>query len=386
MTIPRRSFVKASSAAALALAAGPAFGRVRPRREPMKILFLGGTGFLGPHMVQRAIDAGHEVTLFNRGKSKPYLFPTVEKLEGDRYGDLSALEGRRWDAVVDTFTYVPATVARTAELLKDSVGQYVVVSTVSVYANYATPGMDEDAPLGEIPDEVAAGIENHSAVGQHYGPMKARVEKAVEAIMPGRTCVVRPGLIVGPGDPTDRFTYWPARVARGGEVLAPGKPEHYTQSIDVRDLGDFIVLCAERKTMGVFNADSPAAARTMGLLLETCKSESGSDAAFTWVPAEFLAEHGVGAWQHMTCWVPPEGDYAGFGQVSTARGEAAGLKVRPLADTVRDTLAWVNERPEDPERAAEAEARRERLAKAERAGVSREKETEVLDAWRGRDG
>jgi len=386
MTMPRRDFVKTSSAAALALAASPGLARVPRAKKPLRILFLGGTGFLGPHMVERAIAAGHQVTLFNRGRTNPHLFPDAEKLEGDRYGDISALEGREWDAVIDTFTYVPATVARTAELLKDKVGQYLVVSTISVYANYATPGMDESGELATVSDEIAAGIESHTQVGQYYGPMKARCEKTVEEIMPGRTCVVRPGLIVGPGDPTDRFTWWPARVAKGGEVLAPGKPEHYTQSIDVRDLADFIVTCTERKNMGTYNADSPGATRTMGLLLETCRAVSGSDAAFTWVPAEFLSAHGVGAWQHMTCWVPPEGDYLGFGQISTARATANGLKIRPLSETVRDTLAWINETPEDPELLARAVNRRERLPMGERAGVSPEKEAEVLKAWHEANG
>ncbi len=382
MTMPRREFVKTSSAAAVAaFAASGAFAITPKARKPLRILFLGGTGFLGPHMVERAIAAGHEVTLFNRGRSNPHLFPDVEKLVGDRYEDISALEGREWDAVIDTFTYVPETVARTAELLKDHVGQYIVVSTISVYANYATPGMDESAPLAEIEDEVAAAIKTHREVGQHYGAMKARVEQAVEDIMPGRTCVIRPGLIVGPGDPTDRFTYWPARVSRGGEVLAPGKPEHYTQSIDVRDLADFCIASCERKNMGIYNADSPGASRTMGLLLETCRAVSGSDASFTWVPAAFLQQHQVGAWQHMTCWVPPEGDYLGFGQVSVAKALANGMKIRPLQDTVRDTLAWINEEPEDAEMMERAVNRRARLPKAERAGVAPEKEAEVLEAW-----
>lgn len=386
-SVTRRQFVIASSTAAVAAATAPTWAKLLQGSNPMRILFLGGTGFLGPHMVRDAVARGHTVTLFNRGKTNPQLFPDLEKLVGDRYGDLSALENRDWDVVIDTFTYVPETVARTAELLKDHVGQYVVISTVSVYPNYATPGMDEDAPLAEVPDDVAEGIKTHREVGQYYGPMKARVERKVEEIMPGRTCVVRPGLIVGPGDPSDRFTYWPVRVSRGGEVLCPNSPDDYTQSIDVRDLASFIVTCAEKKLMQTFNADSPAATRTMGLLMETCRAVSKSDATFTWVPAAFLAEHGVAAWAHMTCWISPEGEYAGFGQVSTTRAIVAGLSCRPLEDTVRDTLAWVDEKPKPEDDDAPTDAmpvppnRRERIVNAERAGLAPEREVEVLKAW-----
>lgn len=392
MTFTRRQFVLTSGAAALAAATTPAWARLTKSKEPLRILFLGGTGFLGPHMVRDAVARGHVVTLFNRGKTNPQLFPGLEKLTGDRYGDLSALENRDWDVVIDTFTYTPDTVARTAELLKDHVGQYIVISTVSVYPDYASPGMDEDAPLAEMPDDVAAGIKTHGQVGQYYGPMKARVERKVQEIMPGRTCIVRPGLIVGPGDPSDRFTYWPVRVSRGGEVLCPNSPDDYTQSIDVRDLASFIITCAEKKLMDTFNADSPAATRTMGLLLETCRAVSQSDATLTWVPASFLAEHGVAAWAHMTCWIPPEGPYAGFGQVSTRRAMAAGLSCRPLEDTVRDTLAWVDEKPRLEEDDAPTDAipvppdRRERIVRAERAGLPPEKEAEVLKAWHAQKG
>ena len=387
MSIDRREFIVGTSAVLAAAAALPAFAFAgKMSRKPLRILYLGGTGFLGPHMVTDALAKGHHVTLFNRGRSNPHLFPEVEKLEGDRYGDISALEGKTWDVVIDTFTYTPDTVGRTAELLKNSVGQYIVVSTVSVYRDYGTPGMDEDAPLAEIPDDVAAAIPTHREVGQHYGAMKARCEKRVAEIMPGRTCVVRPGLIVGRGDDTDRFTYWPARVARGGEVLAPGESGHFTQSIDVRDLAVFINHCAEAQLMDTFNADSPAAERTMGQLLETSRDVSGSDATFTWADAAFLAANGVGAWSHMPCWVPPAGNYAGFGQVSTKRAMAAGLNVRPLADTVSDTLAWLAEVPEREEERSAAEARRERLKTAPRAGLTPEREAEVLKAWRAREG
>jgi len=385
MTSSRRQFIAQTSTLLAAAAAMPAWGCF-VARQPKRVLYLGGTGFLGPYMVRDAIERGWDVTLFNRGKSNPHLFPTVTKLEGDRYGDISSLEGKEWDAVIDTFTYTPNVVSRSAELLKASVGQYLVVSTVSVYRDQAQVGLDETYALAEIPDEVADAITTHREVGQHYGAMKARCEKAAETIMPGRVCVVRPGLIGGPGDDTDRCTYWPSRVARGGEVLAPVNPAHFTQFIDVRDLALFCNQCVADTHMGIYNADSPAGARTIGDVLETSKSVSRSDATFMWADAEFLAAHGVGAWQHMPCWIPPEGPYAGFGQVSTKRATAAGLAIRPLADTLADTLKWIDATPEAEEERPAAEARRIRLASSPRAGLSPDREREIIAAWHAREG
>jgi len=378
MSTTRREFLQTAVAGGTLLglqtlvpSLGPrALGAQTPEqtKEKLRILMLGGTSFLGPHTVRAALARGHEVTLFNRGKTNPQLFPELEKLRGDRYGDMSALEGRKWDAVVDTFAYVPSVVTNTAKIIGDNVKQYVLISTVSVYRAYTEPGMDENGELATVPDDVVTKVQTHREVGENYGGFKALCERAAEEAMPGRVCTVRPGLIVGPDDPSDRFTYWPVRVARGGEILSPGTPKDFIQFIDVRDLADFIVLCMERRIMAIMNADSPAGSVTIGGLLDACKEVSGSDARFTWVPSEFLAENGVQAWSDMPVWVPAKEDYKGFGQVSTERATKAGLKHRPIPDTVRDTLKWFGEQPEERQ-------------KALRAGIKPEREVEVLAAW-----
>ncbi len=341
---------------------------VAPAAKKLKVLFLGGTGFLGPHTVQYAVARGHEMTLFNRGKSDPELFPNLETIHGDRYTDVSGLKGRKWDAVIDTFAYVPKVVTDVLDVLKDNIRQYVLISTISVYKQISKPGMDETAPLATVAPEVAETIKTHRDVGENYGAMKALCEQAAEKSMPGRVCTIRPGLIVGPRDPSDRFTYWPVRVRRGGEVLAPGSGNDYVQFIDARDLGRFIVHCIEQNTMGTFNADRPGKSITMRELLEACVSVSKSDAKITWVPADFLAEHKVEPWSDMPVWVSPDGEDAGMGQVSTARAMKAGIAIRPVGETIADTLAWFDTQPE------------ERRAKL-RAGITAEREKEVLAAW-----
>jgi len=332
------------------------------------LLVLGGTMFLGPEVVEAALARGWTVTLFNRGKTNPQLFPDLEKLHGDRdpaKGDgLKALEGRRWDAVVDTSGYVPRHVQASAALLAPGAKQYLFVSTISVYADNSKPGADESAAVGTLKDPTVEKVD-----GETYGPLKALCEQAAEKAMPGRTTIVRPGLIVGPGDPSDRFTYWPVRVAKGGEVLAPGTPQDPTQFIDVRDLGAWIVLLLEKNRTGVYNATGPKEPLPMGELLASCKRVSGSDATFTWVPATFLEAQQVAPWSDMPVWVPPVDDMAGFARVGIARATAAGLTFRPVDDTVRDTLAWWRTVPE------------ERRAKL-RAGLGAAREAEVLAAWR----
>lgn len=331
------------------------------------LLVLGGTMFLGPEVVEAARARGWTVTLFNRGKTNPQLFPDLEKLHGDRdpsKGDgLKPLEGRRWDAVVDTSGYVPRHVAASASLLAPGARQYLFVSTISVYAGYGKPGADESAAVGTLADGTVETVD-----GETYGPLKALCEQAAEKAMPGRTTIVRPGLIVGPNDPSDRFTYWPVRVARGGEVLAPGTPQDPTQFIDVRDLGTWIVSLLEKNRTGVFNATGPKEPLPIGELLASCKRVSGSDARFTWVPSDFLEAQQVAPWSDLPVWVPPVGDMAGFARVSVARALAAGLSFRPVDDTVRDTLAWWRTVPEE---------RRSRT----RAGLAAAREAEVLAAW-----
>jgi len=366
MTVSRRGLMKAAAALGSLWAMGCAStkgGGAPPRR---KILILGGTGFLGPALVELARPRGHTVTLFNRGKTQPHLFPEVEKLQGDRDGNLKALEGRKWDAVIDTSGYVPRVVRASAELLAPNVGQYLFVSTISVYKDMSRGGVDESHPVATVEDEKT------EDVSQHYGALKALSEKAAEAAMPGRTTVVRPGLIVGPGDPTDRFTYWPVRVARGGEVLAPGDGADPVQFIDVKDLAAFILGLVEGKTTGVFNATGPAQVLPMRALLEACKQASGSDATFTWAEAAFLEEQKVRPWSDMPVWIPRSSEeVGGMGRVSNARALARGLTFRPVEDTARDTLAWFKTQP--PER-------QEKL----RSGLTPEREREVLTAWQQR--
>ncbi len=369
----RRDFLIASAAAAAWLSLPSALhARGRAAAKPLDILVMGGTGFLGPHFVEAARARGHKLTLFNRGKSNPTRFDgeefrDIEQLRGDRKSDLSALEGeRRWDAVLDTSAYLPADVTRSAGLLAPRVGQYVVISTISVYAGNDTPHADESAAVGTLADPAVTEI-----TGETYGPLKALCEQAAEAVLPGRATVVRPGLIVGPGDPTDRFTYWPARGARGGEILSPGTPDDPTQFIDVRDLADFILHLIEQRTFGVFNADSAPGAITMGSLIAACQQaghDFSSSSSTTWVPADFLQQQNVRAWQDMPVWVPSVDDYAGFGMRSTARAQAAGLAYRPLETTVRDTLDWWMKQPD------------ERRANP-KAGLSPEREAGVLLAW-----
>jgi 2'-hydroxyisoflavone reductase len=327
----------------------------------MKILFLGGTGFLGPHTVQPALDRKHTVTLFNRGKTNPGLFPDVEKLHGDRRKDLGALKDREWDAVVDTSGYFPRDISTAMDVLGGHVKQYVFISSISVYASNSKPSMDETAAVGELKDPDIKQVTNES-----YGPLKAACEREAEKRMPGKVTNIRPGLIVGPGDPTDRFTYWPERIDRGGEILAPGNPDAPVQFIDARDLGSWIIQMIEDSHVGVFNAMGPKSKLSMAEMLYGIKAVTTADAQFTWVPDPFLLEHEVGPWMEMPLWIPSEGDSAGMNQMSNARATAVGLTFRPLADTARDTLEWANQQPKDRKRGA---------------GLDPQKEAAVLKAW-----
>ncbi|HEX8620883.1 MAG TPA: SDR family oxidoreductase [Allosphingosinicella sp.] len=300
----------------------------------MKILILGGTLFLGRALVAAALERGHAVTLFNRGRHAREPLAGVETLTGDRDGGLDALRGRTWDAAIDTSGYVPRLVRASAERLASSVGRYVFISSLSVYADFSRP-VDEDSPVATMPDESVEEV-----TGASYGPLKALSERAVEESLPGRALTIRAGLIVGPHDPTMRFSYWTARVARGGEVLAPGDPQTPVQLIDVRDLALWTVRMVEEGGTGVFNA-SGRSGLTMGELLETCRSAGGGDARLTWVDEDFLSARGVLPWTHLPLWIPPSGEsHRYFQRVGCERALAAGLAFRPLSETVRDTLAW----------------------------------------------
>ena len=329
----------------------------------MRILIIGGTRFLGRHLVEAALDRGHEVTLFNRGKTNPDLFPQLETILGDREKDLDKLKDRLWDTVIDVAGYLPRIVRLSAEALKDQVSRYVYISTISVYADFKSIGMDESYPVGKLQDESVEEI-----TGETYGPLKALCEKAVQEIYGDRALIVRPGLIVGPHDPTDRFTYWPVRVARGGDVLAPQKPEAAIQVIDVRDLSAFTLKLIEENASGIYNGTGPDYELTIGKLLEVSRQISGSDANFKWGSVEFLNENKVEAWSDMPTWVPDDEEGVGFSRIDVSKAIEAGLRFRPLEETVRDTLEWAQTRPADHEW---------------RAGLSAEREEQVLSSWKG---
>jgi len=370
VTMERRAFLSTVAVAGGGLAVG-GVGRLEasPARVPrrLRILVLGGTGFIGPHQVAFALDRGHTVTLFNRGRTAPELFPDVEQLRGDRAaGDLGELGGaREWDVVMDNAATDPRWVREAAQLLKDRAGQYIFISTQSVYTSRAEIGMDETAPVGrpDLPREEWTG----------YGPSKALAEEEAQRAFPGRATIVRPSLIVGPGDETDRWTYWPVRVHRGGNVVVPGTPRDPMQFIDARDLSEWLVRLAENGTAGVFNAVGPEAPLTSAEMFYGLRAVTSTPVSFTWVDADFLREMGVRAWSDMPAWQVPRGATAGFARMSNARALEAGLTFRPLADTGRDTLEWFLGQP--PER-------RERL----RAGLSPERERWLLAAWRVRMG
>jgi 2'-hydroxyisoflavone reductase len=308
----------------------------------MKVLIIGGTQFLGRHLVNAARARGHELTLFHRGRTNPDLFPYVAKIIGDREKDLGRLAGKSWDVVIDTCGYIPRLVRQSALALRDAVRSYVFISSLSVYADFSRIGINESAPLGRLGDESREEITRES-----YGPLKALCERAVQEVFGVRSVILRSGLIVGPHDPTDRFTYWPLRVARGGEVLAPDHPKAPIQVIDVRDLVDFILELIQQNSSGVFNATGPAQELTMGRLLETCKKMSRSDAHFRWAPLSFLEEHKVQAWTDLPAWMPDQGDYTGFARVDITKAMQAGLSFCPLEYTIRDTLEWAAGLPAD---------------------------------------
>ena len=386
MTTTRRDFIRTTAAAGAAAGVvglpgllARAARAAEPAPDPLKILVLGGTGQTGPHLVRRLIARGHTVTLFNRGRRSQDLFPDVECLVGNRFPEqgegLTALEaerdaGREWDVVMDVWPHIPRLVEATAELLKDNAGHYMFVSSMSAYADHSQPNQDETAAVGEAPD-----ADNTPFTMQLFGPFKAECENRVRRAFPVNHTVYRPGLIVGPRDFTFRGGYWPVRVRRGGTVLAPGSGDDRIQQIDARDLVDFQVLCMERATKGTFNVVGPHPRNplTMRRYLEACKRVSGSDAEFVWADAEFLGEQGVHPWGHMPCWIPAEGDYAGFGSRSISKALRAGLTLRPIDDTVAATLAWIDGLDDEQRRGVTA-----------RAGLPAEREAEVLEAWAAR--
>jgi len=376
MSSSRRDFLKVSSAAGGAVALGmilpdadAAPAAPQASRRALRILILGGTSFIGPPQVRYARERGHTVTLFNRGRTNPGLFPDVEKLRGDRNGDLESLKGRTWDVVIDNSASNPKWVELSAQLLKDSVQHYMYVSSISAYASMDRVPMTIDAPVFTYE---TAGV-RPGAEKLPYGLAKALSEQEAEKAFPGRTTIIRPGLIVGPGDDTDRFTYWPVRINRGGEVLAPGSPSDPTQIIDARDLSEWMIRLVEGRVTGIYNGLGPAIPRPMAEMLYGIRAVTTAETTFTWVPADFLEAQKIRPWVDVPVWIPPVGDEAGSSRFDLTREVKTGLTFRPLAVTVRDTLDYHFSRP--PERQAKL-----------RFGMTAEREAEVLAAWHAREG
>jgi len=323
----------------------------------MRILVIGGTRFLGRHFVEAALERNLDVTLFNRGQTNADLFPSVTKLRGDRNSDLSVLQGHTWDAVIDTCGYVPRVVSAAAQALASSTNLYVFISSISVYADFKRPGIDESTPTATMPDETVEVITNDT-----YGPLKALCEQAAENAMPGRVLHIRPGYIVGPHDPTDRFTYWPYRVSHGGEIAVPGKPEAPMQFIDVRDLTEWLVRVIEAGKRGTYNATGPDYRLTMQRLLETSRDVTQSDARLTWLSESFIFERHLEA--DFPIWTPA--GEPGFATVDCAKAIADRLTFRPLEDTIQATLQWNAARPG---------------GFTGRAGITAEREAALLEEW-----
>ena len=379
MTTTRRNFIKVSAMTGGAVSLGMLASRsshAQNKPKPMSILILGGTGFTGPFQVKYALERGHKVTVFNRGKTKPGELPEgVEQLIGDRNGQLDALKGRKWDVVIDNPTSVPVWVRDAAQVLKGNVGRYVFISTISVYAEHSAPGKEEDAPLAKYEGEDAMKETRDTLIASQfklYGPLKALSEAEAEKWFPGTTLVIRPGLIVGPGDQTDRFTYWPVWIDRGGEVLAPGNPTDPVQFIDARDIAEWTIRMVENGATGIYNATGPTQPLGVGELLDGIKRALKSNAKLTFADTAFLEAQKVEPWSDMPVWIPPQGEMGGMGRTSIKKALAAGLTFRPLDVTARETLAWFKTLPADRQATL-------------KAGLKPEREQEVLAAWHKRE-
>ncbi len=378
MRFARRNALKLSVLALAGLATNrryswAAISTNRPAK-PLRILILGGTGFIGPHQVRYALARGHQVTLFNRGKQSREWPGRVEELVGDRNtGALEALKDREWDVCIDNPTTLPSWVRDAGQVLSGKIQQYIFISTISVYAENDKPA-DESAPVATYSGKDAMAETQDSlraSVAELYGPLKALSEQEAEKHFSGMTTIIRPGLIAGPGDETDRFTYWPVRLARGGEILAPGDGSDPVQFIDVRDLAEWTIRVAESHTIGTFNATGPARPLDIRDMLNGIAMAIRSKYRFTWASADFLESEGVSPWSDMPVWVPGQGDSAGFARRSIQKAIAAGLVFRPLAKTATDTLAWFKQQP----------AERQATLKA---GLSPAREARVLADWKTR--
>src|SRR6478736_7607844 len=367
----RRQFIKLSASAASTLALGARSISLFAEKavNPLRILILGGTGFTGPYQVRYALSRGHKITTFNRGKTHPGELPNdVEQLIGDRNGKLDALKDREWDVVIDNPTTLPAWVRDAAQILKGNVEYYVFISTISVYGEVKTgPSETVATEKYEGADPYKETLEAMKAGGyKTYGPLKGLSEREAEKWFPGKTFIIRPGLIVGPRDETDRFTYWPVRIDRGGEVLAPGSPDDPVQIIDARDLAEWTIRMAENRETGIYNATGPAKPLGIGGMLDGIKAALKSGATFRWVTEDFLTQQKVQPWSDMPVWTGKE---SGLARAKIDRALSKGLTFRPLSETARDTLAWFKSQPRDRQGTL-------------RAGLTPEREAEVLNAWK----
>ncbi|MEP6621772.1 MAG: NAD-dependent epimerase/dehydratase family protein [bacterium] len=385
----RRTFIKHTAVLGGALSLGPLTGAlsaksmvVADRRaaasrasEPLNILILGGTGFTGPEQVEYALARGHRVTLFNRNKTRPDFFKgkVAEELIGDLNGDTSALAGKHFDVVIDNPTTLPVWVRNAARQLKGNTKHYMFISTTSVYRDQSQIGIDEASPTTPMPADLDPFTLDPANATKYYGALKTRAEQEVEAQYPGINTIIRPCLIVGPLDRTDRFTYWPARIDKGGEVLAPDKPDDPCQFIDSRDLAEWMIRMAEARAFGLYNAIGPDKLLTIGEMLYGVKAITTAGAQFTWVPWEFLQTQDVRPWRNMTVWQPPYGRTAGYQRRTATKAIAKGLTFRPLAVTAKDTLDWHRTRPQKEQDAT---------LNGEINGLSMTREAEVLAAWK----
>ncbi len=372
----RREFIKGSLLGGAALAgAGLAQSADAAEQEgdqkALDILVLGGTGFIGPHMVREALRLGHSVTLFNRGRTNNALFPDLETIKGDRGGDLSALEGRKWDAVIDNSGYVPRHVQNSAATLAPNIGQYLYISTVSVYDSWKIAN-DENSTMATIDDETIEDV-----TGETYGPLKALCEKRAQAeISPDKLTILRPTYICGPGDHTDRFSYWPVRVSKGGEMMLPGGPEYPLQIIDVRDLANFTLDCLDQKITDTYNTVTPVGSYSMGQVLAESQAVSSTSVDPIWVDEAFATEAAANSQVQnrgmLPIWHGINGDDANVSSVSGEKAVAAGLHNRPVRETIRDLLQWWSTLPED-------------RTTSMKAGMSAEQEAELIAAWKARE-
>lgn len=370
MNTTRRGFIQASAGALGALGMGTltqaATGTtgIKPASKPLRLLILGGTGFIGPHMVRTALNRGHVVTIFNRGKTNTHLFPDVEKLKGDRDGDLESLKGHEWDAVIDNTGYVPRHVRDSANLLKGHIGRYLFTSTVSVY-DLNQDKIDEDSKLLAVPDPESEDVK------KYYGELKVLCEQAVQKRYGNAATIVRPHIVAGPGDKTDRYTYWPVRIDTGGEMVSPGDPAAPVQYIDVRDLSEFCIHLVEQDTPGIYNGAGPSYSElSRQELLYAIRGVTSSKVEFTWVDEIFLAEQGIQPFAY-PLWISPNSEYKGLTRISIERSVKHGLKLRPLAVTAHDTLKWFK---------SESQERQNKLQ------LNLERDANILEAWHQKSG